>query len=222
MLWWCHPIMLCDNHAHIRGLQTSTRWTSRLRSKQVAGQQTTGQISHRAGGHTPRSQDVGARQEATSEAKDYFTTEANKVNVVKEATGLCIHCSTTRGRTWGTAPYTVYNSPAGNTPHLVPLQLPNTHLLIQLLDNHLPNTPVLNTWLPIWLLNTYLMIQPLFMHALLFQAFQIMHQYWGKMHHYSGIMHHYYTFTLHLDSWYVRFPFFNQINVKSKIIYSPY
>ena len=56
--------------------------------KQVVGQQVTGQVSHRAEGHTPMSQAVGARQGAISEAKNYLITEVNKLMVGKEATAL--------------------------------------------------------------------------------------------------------------------------------------
>ena len=39
-------------------------------------------------------------------------------------------------------------------------------LLIQLMNNQLPNTLALNTWVPIWLTNTWLLTQPLFRYAL--------------------------------------------------------
>ena len=56
--------------------------------KQVVGQQATGQVSHRAEGHTPMSQAVGARQGATLGAKDYLITEVNKVDAGKQAIAL--------------------------------------------------------------------------------------------------------------------------------------
>ena len=46
--------------------------------RQAVGQQSTGQVSCRAEGHTSRDQAVGTRQEATSEAKDHLITEEQK------------------------------------------------------------------------------------------------------------------------------------------------
>ena len=77
---------MCNNHVHIRGLQTSTRLTSRSQIKQAAGQEATGQVNDRAEGYIPRSQAVDTRQEVTSGAKDYLTIEVNKVDVGTEST----------------------------------------------------------------------------------------------------------------------------------------
>ena len=45
-------------------------------------------VNCRAEGHTPRSQAVGTRQEATSQAKDYLITQVNKFDVGTEGTAF--------------------------------------------------------------------------------------------------------------------------------------
>ena len=107
---------MCDNHVHRRDLQTSINQTSRLKRKQVARQQETGQVSHRAGGHNPRSKAVGARQEATSEAKDYLTIEVNKVDIGKEATAFVFTALLLEGEP-------EVQHPTPRTTHLEPLIL---------------------------------------------------------------------------------------------------
>ena len=70
----------------IEGPVNLNQETSRLQSRQVAGQQATGQVSHRAGVHTHRSQAIGARKGVISEAMDYLKTKVNEADVWKEAT----------------------------------------------------------------------------------------------------------------------------------------
>ena len=61
-----------------KGLLISTKWTSRLHDKSAAEQK----------GIHSRSQAVGNRQEATSEAMDHSKTEVNKIDVGTEATAF--------------------------------------------------------------------------------------------------------------------------------------
>ena len=82
--------MLCGNHVHKRPACLNQA------DKQVAGEQATGQVSCQAG-HTSRSQAIGTRQEATSEAKDNLITEVNKVNVGTEAIAFVFTASLLEG-----------------------------------------------------------------------------------------------------------------------------
>ena len=67
-----------------------------LLGKQDAGLQAKGQVSCSAG-HTHRSQAVGTRQEATSEAKNCLITEVNKVDIGTEATPLVFNAPLLEG-----------------------------------------------------------------------------------------------------------------------------
>ena len=114
--------MLCKNHVHIRDLQTSTKWTSRLQSKQFAqsGLQDSRLRTGQSQGRTsPRSQAVGTRQEATSEAKDYLITEVNKVDVGREATAFVFTALLLEGEPEVQCP-TSHTTSQLVLPHLVP------------------------------------------------------------------------------------------------------
>ena len=81
-----HTVMMSSQSAVwqpclYKGLHTSTKQTSRLQDSRpqdmpVAEQKDT----------LSRSQAIGTRQEATSEAKDHLITEVNKVDVGTDAT----------------------------------------------------------------------------------------------------------------------------------------